>query len=137
MPRQTFVNLAVKDVARSKAFFERIGFAFEPRFSTENAACMIVDASTFVMFLAEPFFRTFTKKEVCDAKSSTEVLMSLSCDSRSEVDRLVDAAVHAGAESEREAEERGFMYARAFEDPDGHVWELMFMDTTVEVSPGS
>ena len=129
LPRQTFVNLAVDDVARSKDFFERLGFLFEPRFSTDSAACMIVSESTFVMFLAQAFFRTFTKKDVCDARHSTEVLMSLSCESRAEVDRLVETAVATGGTSAREAEDRGFMYARAFEDPDGHVWEVIFMDT--------
>ena len=133
MARQTYVNLAIKDVSRSKEFFAQLGLAFEPRFSNENAACMIVGESTFVMLLAEPFFQTFTKKQLCDAKVSTEVLVCLSCESRAEVDSIVAAAVRAGGSIPREPEDRGFMYGHAFEDLDGHLWELIFMDTGAEV----
>jgi uncharacterized protein len=132
--RQTYVNLPIKDVERSRAFFAQLGFAFEPRFSTENAACMIINESTFVMLLAEPFFRTFTNKQLCDATSCTEVSICLSCESRAEVDGIVALAVAAGASIPREPEDRGFMYGQAFEDPDGHLWELIFMDTSAEVA---
>ncbi|HXC50631.1 MAG TPA: VOC family protein [Candidatus Limnocylindrales bacterium] len=130
MARQTYVNLAIKDVTRSKEFFTHLGFAFEPRFSNENAACMIINESTFVMLLAEPFFQTFTKKQICDAKTSTEVLVCLSCESRAEVDSIVAAAVAAGGSIPREPEDRGFMYGHAFQDLDGHLWELIFMETS-------
>jgi predicted lactoylglutathione lyase len=133
MARQVFVNLPVKDVARSREFFALLGFLFEPRFSTENAACLIVNETTFVMLLAEPFFQTFTKKQLCDATRNTEVLLCLSCESRAQVDETVASAIAAGGSIPREPEDRGFMYGHAFEDPDGHIWELIFMDTSAEV----
>ena len=133
MPRQTYVNLPVKDVERSKEFFAKLGFSFEPRFSNETAACMIVGDTTFVMLLAEPFFQTFTTKKLCDATTTTEVLVALSCESREEVNSIVAAAVAAGGSVSREPEDRGFMYGHAFEDPDGHIWELIYMDTSAEV----
>jgi uncharacterized protein len=110
MPRQIFVNLPVRDLERSKAFFSRLGFGFNPQFTDEKAACMIVEDNISVMLLAEPFFKTFTSKPVADAKKSTEVLVCLSCGSKDGVD-----------------EDHGFMYLHAFEDPDGHTWELVHM----------
>jgi len=131
--RQIYVNLAIKDIDRSKVFFAQLGFAFEPRFSTESAACMILNETTFVMLMTEPFFRTFTQKQLCNTKSGTEVLICLSCESRAEVDGIVASAVAAGGSVPREPEDRGFMYGHAFEDLDGHLWELIFMDTCAEV----
>jgi uncharacterized protein len=128
MDRQTYVNLPVKDVERARTFFSDLGFEFETRFSTENAACMILGGTTFAMLLAKPFFQTFTQKPICDAAKSTEVLICLSCGSRDEVDALVERAVAAGGRVSREKEDRGFMYGHAFEDLDGHIWELLFMD---------
>lgn len=128
MNRQLFVNLPVSDLERSKAFFAALGFGFEPKFTDENAACMIVGDNVHVMLLVERFFRTFTRKALCDAKTSTEVLVALSCDSRAEVDRLVDQAVAAGGRIARDPEDHGFMYERAFEDLDGHIWEAFYME---------
>ena len=96
MTKQIFVNLPVKDLNRSVAFFTKLGFKFDPKFTDENATCMIVGENIYVMLLLEKFFKTFTTKELCDAKKSTEVLVCLSCDSRSEVDDLVVKAVAAG-----------------------------------------
>jgi predicted lactoylglutathione lyase len=127
MTRQIFVNLPVKDLPRSVAFFTALGFTFNPQFTNENATCMIVDENIFVMLLVEPFFQTFIKKDICDARTSTEVLMCLSCESRAEVDELVAKAVAAGGTIPRAAEDHGFMYGHAFEDPDGHIWELVYM----------
>ena len=127
MPRQIFVNLPVRDLDRSKAFFSRLGFGFNPQFTDEKAACMIVEDNICVMLLAEPFFKTFTSKPVADAKKSTEVLVCLSCGSKGEVDGLVAKAGANGGRTVREPQDHGFMYQHAFEDPDGHIWELVHM----------
>jgi predicted lactoylglutathione lyase len=125
--RQIFVNLPVKDLPRSVAFFTALGFSFNPQFTNENATCMIVDENIFVMLLVEPFFQGFIKKTICDAHKNTEVLVCLSCESRAEVDELAAKAVAAGGTIPREPEDHGFMYGHAFEDPDGHIWELVYM----------
>lgn len=133
MARQIYVNLPVKDIRRTKAFFGALGFAFEPKFSNDDAICMVVADNIFVMLLVEHFFQTFIKKELCDAKKCTEVLLCLSCDSRAHVDQLVTNALAAGGSIPREAKDHGFMYEHAFEDPDGHIWELMYMEPGAEV----
>jgi predicted lactoylglutathione lyase len=127
MPRQIFVNLPVKSLARSVSFFEGLGFRFSPEFTDEKGTCMIVDDNIFVMLLTEGFFGTFTSKRVCDAKSATEVLVCLSCETRAEVDELVARAVAGGGQAPRPSQDHGFMYQHGFEDPDGHVWELVHM----------
>ena len=127
MARQIYVNLPVKNLERTRAFFTALGFSFEPKFSNENAACMVVGENIFVMLLVEAFFKTFTKKEICDATKSTEVLVCLSCDSRGHVDDLVAKASAAGGMIPRPPQDHGFMYAHAFEDLDGHIWELVYM----------
>ncbi|NMG75428.1 VOC family protein [Aromatoleum diolicum] len=128
MARQIYVNLPVKELKRTSEFFGALGFAFEPKFSNDDAICMIIADNIFVMLLVERFFQTFIKKEVCDAKKSTEVLLCLSCDSRDHVNALVAKAVAAGGSIPRDAKDHGFMYEHAFEDPDGHIWELIYME---------
>jgi hypothetical protein len=128
MSKQIYVNLPVKDLQRSVAFFSRLGFSFEPRFTDENATCMIVGDNIFVMLLVETFFKTFTTKELCDTTKSTEVLVCLSCDSRAQVDNLVAQAVSAGGTAPRKPQDHGFMYGHGFEDLDGHIWELIYME---------
>ena len=128
MHRQIFVNLPVKDVARSKAFFASLGYSFNPQFSNEVALSMELGENLFAMLLAEPFFQTFTKKPLADARTSTEVLVCLSCESRAEVDGLVAKALAAGGKAPNPPQDHGFMYGHGFEDLDGHVWELMYMD---------
>jgi len=130
MAKQIFVNLPVKDLNRSVAFFTKLGFKFDPKFTDENATCMIVGENIYVMLLLEKFFKTFTTKELWDAKKSTEVLVCLSCDSRSEVDGLVIKAVAAGGSTPRKPQDHGFMYGHGFEDLDGHIWELIYMEKT-------
>jgi predicted lactoylglutathione lyase len=126
--RQIFVNLPVKDLERSKKFFASLGFSFNPQFTDENAACMVVEKDAIhVMLLAEPFFKTFTPRAIADAKKSTEVLVCLSCSSDNEVKDLVAKATKAGGKPVREPQDHGFMYQQAFEDPDGHIWELVHM----------
>ncbi|OAJ69794.1 extradiol dioxygenase [Methylobacillus sp. MM3] len=130
MATQIFVNLPVKDLQRSVAFFTALGYDFDLNFTDENATCMIVGENIFVMLLVEPFFQTFIKKEICDARKSTEVLVCLSCESRAKVDELVAKAIAAGGTIPRETQDLGFMYNCAFEDLDGHIWELVYMEPT-------
>jgi predicted lactoylglutathione lyase len=128
MATQIFVNLPVKDLQRSVAFFTALGYDFNLNFTDENATCMVVGENIFVMLLVEHFFQTFIKKEICDARKSTEVLVCLTCDSRAQVDELVAKAVAAGGTIPREVLDYGFMYNQAFEDLDGHIWELVYME---------
>jgi uncharacterized protein len=128
MARQIYVNLPVKDLKRTMDFFGRLGFRFNPKFTNDKAACMIVGENIFVMLLVESFFKTFTKKEICDATRSTEVLVCLSCDSRAQVDDYVAKAIEAGGAIPRAPQDYGFMYGHAFEDLDGHIWELTYME---------
>ena len=126
--RQIFVNLPVRDLERSKKFFGSLGFGFDPQFTDENAACMVVEKGAIhVMLLTEPFFKTFTPRAIADAKKSTEVLVCLSCSSDEEVNDLMNKAAGAGGKTVREPKDHGFMYEHAFEDPDGHIWELVHM----------
>lgn len=129
MSTQIFVNLPVKDLQRSVTFFTHLGYTFNPEFTDDNATCMIVGENIFVMLLVEDYFKTFIKKEVCDATTSTEVLVALSCDSRAEVDKQVAKAVAAGGATPNESKDYGFMYQHGFEDLDGHLWELVYMDS--------
>lgn len=128
MASKIFVNLPVKDLEKSKAFFGKLGYTFNAQFTNENAASMVISDDIYVMLLVEPFFRTFISKEIVDAKKSTEVLVALSFDSRDEVDAMLTKALAAGGQEPREAQDHGFMYSRAFEDPDGHIWEAFWMD---------
>lgn len=128
MPQQIFVNLPVKDLERSKAFFTHLGYSVNPQFTNEQAACIVISDTIYAMLLVEPFFQTFTKKPISDAKASTEVLLCLSCDSREHVDTLVAKALEAGGTTPMDKQDHGFMYGHGFEDLDGHQWELMYMD---------
>jgi predicted lactoylglutathione lyase len=128
MHKQIFVNLPVKDLARSRSFFSSLGFAFNPQFSNDDGACMIIGENIFAMLLTEPFFRGFTTKPIADAREATEVLTCLSCESRDEVDALVAKAIAAGGRAPNPKQDHGFMYGHGFEDLDGHLWELAWMD---------
>ncbi len=129
MSTKIFVNLPVKDLNRSKEFFTKLGFTFNPQFTDKTAACMIVGEDIFVMLLTEKKFKTFTPKEICDATKSTEVLVCLSSESRAKVDELVRKAVAGGGTTYNDAQDHGFMYGHGFQDLDGHIWELMYMET--------
>lgn len=129
--RMMFVNLPVRDLGRAKAFFGKLGFSFNARFTDEKAACMVVSEVGFVMLIQETFYRTFTKRELCDTTKQNEGLVALSCDSRAEVDGLVGAAVNAGGSQAMPPVDRGFMYERSFYDPDGHHWAVFWMDPKV------
>ena len=126
--RKLFVNLAVRDLKRSMAFFSDLGFEFNPKFTDENAACMIVSGDAYVMLLTQSYFRTFTKREPCDTTTRTEGLYALSCESRAEVDELVRKAIAGGGQHAMDAQDHGFMYSWSFYDLDGHHWEVFWMD---------
>jgi predicted lactoylglutathione lyase len=128
MHKQIFVNLPVGNLPRSRAFFESLGLHFEPKFSNDQGACLVVGDNIFAMLLTNDFFKTFTAKPIADATRSTEVLVCLSCESRAEVDALVQKALAAGGTAPRAPQDHGFMYGHGFEDLDGHIWELVYMD---------
>ena len=128
MPPKIYVNLPVGDLNRSIAFFKSLGFAFNPQFTDETAACMIISEDIFAMLLTMKRFKDFTKKEIADASKTTEVLIAISRDSREQVNSLVDAALAAGATQANEPADHGFMFVRSFNDLDGHIWEIMHMD---------
>ena len=127
--RMIFVNLAVSDLKKSKAFFSKLGFEFNPKFTDDKAACMVINPEAFVMLLSEPFFKTFTKREICDTARQTEGLFALSCSSRAEVDEIVEKAIDAGGGKAMDSMDQGFMYGSSFYDPDGHHWEVLWMDS--------
>ena len=126
--RKIFVNLPVRDLKRSMDFFGKLGFTFNPQFTDDHAACMVVTDAAFVMLLAEPFFKTFTKNEACDTSRHTETLVALSCGSRADVDAMVQTAIAAGGRHAMDAQDHGFMYGWSFYDPDGHHWEVFYME---------
>ena len=128
MSTQIFVNLPVRDLEKSKAFFAALGYANNPQFTDENAACIVISDTIYVMLLVEPFFQGFTRKTICDARAQTEVILCLSADTRAGVDALADKALAAGGRETLEAKDYGFMYQRSFQDLDGHQWEVVHMD---------
>jgi uncharacterized protein len=128
MATKIFVNLPVKDLDKTKTFFSALGYTFNPQFTNENAACMIISEDIYAMLLIEPFFKGFIDKDIVDATKSTEVLIALSTDSRAEVDDLVNKAVAAGGTEPRPAMDHGFMYQRSYNDLDGHIWEVFWMN---------
>ncbi|TFW19817.1 glyoxalase/bleomycin resistance/extradiol dioxygenase family protein [Massilia arenosa] len=128
MNKQIFVNLAVKDLEKSKAFYSALGYSFNPQFTNEQGACMIVaEDSIFVMLLAREFMQTFTDKALGDPREVTTTLITLSCDSEEKVNSLVAKAVAHGGKMPRPPEDYGFMYTHGFEDIDGHGWGLGYM----------
>lgn len=128
MSQKIFVNLPVKDLNQSIDFFAKLGFDFNPQFTDETATCMIVSDDIFVMLLTHDKFKTFTPNAICDATKSTEVLVCLSCESRAAIDDKVSRAIAAGGTTYNEPQDYGFMYAHGFQDLDGHIWELMYME---------
>ena len=128
MATQIFVNLPVKNLDRSVEFFTKLGFSFNAQFTDETAACMVVSEDIFVMLLTEAKFKEFTPNPICDATKSTEVLVCLSSESREEVDKMISKAVAAGGTTYNEPQDYGFMYSHGFQDLDGHIWEIMFME---------
>ena len=128
MVKQIFINLPIKDLNKTNAFFTGLGFSFNPQFSNEIATCVILGENIFAMLLKEEFFKSFTTKEICDAKKSTETLICIQVESREKVNELLTIAIASGGNEHREKQDHGWMYARSMEDLDGHIWEIMFAD---------
>jgi predicted lactoylglutathione lyase len=140
MATKIFVNLPIKDIDKSKEFFTKLGFSINPQFTNDKAACVVISEDIYVMILKEEFFKTFIpNKQISDATKSTEVLVALSADSKDDVNKMTDAALAAGGKTARDPEDHGFMYSRAFEDLDGHIWEVFWMDPSFvnQPQPGS
>ncbi|EHB46488.1 MULTISPECIES: VOC family protein [Paenibacillus] len=123
-----FVNLPVKDLDRTKDFFTKIGFEFNPQFTDKNAACLMIGDNIFAMLLVEDYFKTFTKKDLSNAANTTEVILALSAESKEQVDEIVNNALAAGGSPSNDPVDHGFMYSWSFQDPDGHLWEVLYMD---------
>jgi uncharacterized protein len=128
MARMIFVNLPVQDLDKSVAFFTGLGFAFDARFTDENATCMVVNDQACVMLLVQPFFSTFTTRALADTRTHVEAILAVSARSRTEVDTLADTALALGGTPAKVAEDHGYMYGRSFHDLDGHAWEVIWMD---------
>jgi uncharacterized protein len=126
--RMIFVNLPVKDLEASKGFFSELGFEFNPEFSDENAACVVVDENIYVMLLVEDFFKGFINGEIADAPRTTEAITALSAESREQVDETIARAIAAGGRPWKPTLEQGPMYGGSFQDLDGHAWELIYME---------
>jgi predicted lactoylglutathione lyase len=134
MPKMIFVNLPVENLDRSVAFYEAIGCTRDPRFSNDQAAMMVWSDTISFMLLTHPFYQGFTSKPIADAHAVSQVLLALSFDTRAEVDAIMDAALGAGGREHHEPEDLGFMYSRAFEDPDGHGFGPVWMDVEAALS---
>jgi len=128
MTTKIFVNLPVKDLNRAVEFFTKLGFKFNPQFTDKNATCMIISEDIFVMLLVEEFFKTFTKKEICNTSKNIEAIIALSAESKEKVDEMINKAIEAGGAEPRKPQDHGWMYDRAFEDIDGHLWEIIYMN---------
>ena len=128
MVNQIFLNLPVKDISKTIHFFKNIGFSFDQTYTDENATCMIIGENIYAMLLVEKFFKTFTSKEICDTKVNTEFVCALSVESRNKVDEIIDRVLLSGGSEPRAVQDHGFMYGRSFQDIDGHLWEVFYME---------
>lgn len=128
MATKIFVNTHVKDLKRSMEFFKALGYSFNMKFTDETGACLVISEDIYAMLITHGRFKDFTPKKISDATQTTEVLLALSFDSREKVDEIYDKAIKAGATETRPSEDHGFMYARSFNDLDGHIWEVFWMD---------
>lgn len=126
--KQIYVNLPIQNLDKSVEFFSKIGFEFDPQATDENATCMVINENTFVMLLVETFFKTFTNKEIADTTNNTEAIFAISTESREQVDEIVNKALEAGGKPSNDPIDHGFMYGWSFQDIDGHLWEVMYMD---------
>lgn len=128
MPNQIYINLPVKNLKRSMAFFKKLGFRFDPQFTDKNAACLIIGKNIYSMLVSEKFFKTFTKKKISNAKKTTEVLLAMQVQNRKKVDEMVKKAVKAGGSLYSKPHDHGWMYGHGFADLDGHQWEVFYMN---------
>ena len=127
MEKQIFLNMSVKNLNKSKDFFSKLNFEFNTEYTNETAACMVLGKNIYVMLLTEALFKTFTNKEICDTKKSTEVLIGINAESRERVKEMVKIAAASGGKNLNKPQDHGFMYQEAFEDLDGHTWEIIYM----------
>ena len=130
MHRGIFVNLPVKDLKASVEFFTKLGYSFDPKFTDDNASCMLIGENIYAMLLVEPFFTSFIPNPVSDTSKASEVIIALTCESAAEVDELTSRAIAAGATQHKQPSDLGFMYSSMFQDLDGHFWEPFWMDQT-------
>lgn len=138
MVKQIFVNLPVSDLEKTKEFWTKLGFRFNPQFTDQNAAALVLGENIFAMLILPSFFTRFTKKEIADASKTTEAINALSLESRGDVDKMMEKVLAAGGKETRPLEDYGWMYGRSFEDTDGHQWEIMYMDITkAPANPGA
>lgn len=128
MAKQIFVNLPVTQLDKTKEFFGKLGFSFNQKFTNDDGACMIIGENIYAMLLTEKFFQSFTSKQIADTSKTTEVLLAIDAESRQQVDEMIKNAIAAGGKEPREKQDYGWMYNRAFEDIDGHIWEVFFMN---------
>ncbi|MDI3290483.1 VOC family protein [Polyangium sp. 15x6] len=128
MSHKLFVSLPIKNLDRTVAFFKALGFTFNPKFDSENGACMLIGKHAYAMLVVEDLFKTFTKKQICDTKTHVEGAYGISCESRAEVEAMWTKALACGAKDGGPPEDHAFMYSRSFEDLDGHHWEVVWMD---------
>lgn len=124
-----FVNLPAKDLPKTKEFWQKLGYSFNPQFTDDNAGCLVISDNIFAMLLTEPYYKTFTDKQIADTSRTQETQLALSADSRGEVDEMLRKALAAGAKEPKPAQDmEGFMYSRGFDDLDGHHWDYVWMN---------
>ena len=128
MTKQIFINLPVKNLKKSMTFFSNLGFTFNMQFTDDKAACLVIGENIYAMLLLEKFFKTFTNKEICNAKKNTEVLIAIDVENKNAVDEMIRKAVEAGGSTYRNPQDHGWMYGHSFADLDGHQWEVLFID---------
>ena len=128
MIRKIFINLPVKDLDKSMAFFKALGFSFNPQFTDKTGACMVMSDDIYAMLLTHDKVKQFTGKQIADSHKTTEVLTALAVESKAKVHEIADKAIKAGSKEPRPPQDYGFMFGRSFEDPDGHIWEVFWMD---------
>ncbi len=126
--KQIYINLPVKNLQKSIDFFTALGFTFNPQFTNENATCMIISDEIFVMLLMEDFFKTFISKDISDTDKTSEVILAITAESKNAVNEIVNKALSSGASKSKEPEDNGWMYGWGFQDPDGHLWEVFYME---------
>lgn len=128
MIKEIFVNLSVKDLKVAQDFFSRLGFGFNPDFTDDRAACLVLGENIYAMLLVEEFFKGFSKKDIPDTLKTAEVINALAVESREKVDQIAEAALAAGGKFSSDPADHGWMYSRSFQDPDGHIWEVLYTD---------
>lgn len=130
MKISTYINLPIKDIEQTEEFFSALGFDFNPEFSDDDALCMVVEENIYVMFIIERRFKDFTKKNIADAKKVTECINTFTVDTKEKVDEFMENVLDAGGKETRKPEDHGWMYGRSFEDPNGHIWEIFYIDSS-------